>query len=98
MSDKQFAFGRQDIDLCLHLLCYFVHVLIRYSYISVPENDDVLFNIEKLRSHLGWHTNLPRHGPDCRKAMENISNIPKLNPQVPNFKKTISDICKSRYI
>ena len=50
--------------------------------ILVPENDDVLYNIEKLRSRLGWHTDLPRHGPDCRKAMENISDIPKLDPQV----------------
>ncbi|XP_052105827.1 dynein axonemal heavy chain 6-like isoform X2 [Mytilus californianus] len=55
---------------------------------TVPENDDVLYNVEKLRSQLGWNTALPRHGPDCRKAMETISDIPKLNPQ---SQKTIKE-------
>lgn len=68
-------------------------------HIVVPENDDVMYNVEKLRSHLGWTTELPRHGPDCRKAMETISDIPKLNPQVTKhnvlYKIEIKEVMES---
>ncbi|KAJ8308269.1 hypothetical protein KUTeg_013143 [Tegillarca granosa] len=51
------------------------HILI-YILFSVlaPENTDVMDNIKQLREKLGWKTEIPRHGPGCKDAMEKLTN------------------------
>lgn len=43
---------------------------------SVPENDKGVDNIVKMRDCLGWLTQLPRHGPGCKKVMETLKDKP----------------------
>ncbi|KAK3092231.1 hypothetical protein FSP39_000084 [Pinctada imbricata] len=44
---------------------------------AVPENDDVIHNLHKLRERLGWKTELPALAPGCRDAMEKLTDLPK---------------------
>lgn len=50
----------------------------------VPDNDDVMFHIRKLREKLGWKTEIPRHAPGCKEAMEVLKDIPD-NEKVNEF-------------
>lgn len=42
----------------------------------MPENDNIMFNILKLRERLGWKTEIPRHAMGCKAAMEKLKNMP----------------------
>eukprot|EP00105_Crassostrea_gigas_P038198 XP_019922346.1 PREDICTED: dynein heavy chain 6, axonemal [Crassostrea gigas] len=43
---------------------------------TVPENDNIMDNIIKLRERLGWKTEIPRHAMGCKDAMEKLKNLP----------------------
>ncbi|KAL8598272.1 hypothetical protein ACOMHN_035222 [Nucella lapillus] len=43
---------------------------------SVPANDNVYDNLLEMREKLGWVTDIPRHGPDCKKDMGKLSDKP----------------------
>lgn len=42
----------------------------------VPENDNIMDNIIKLRERLGWKTEIPRHAMGCKDAMEKLKDLP----------------------
>ncbi|XP_055957039.1 uncharacterized protein LOC126821340 [Patella vulgata] len=42
----------------------------------VPENDEALYHIKRMREELGWITDIPRHAPGCKNIMEKIVAIP----------------------
>jgi len=35
-----------------------------------------MYHVHKLRDKLGWKTEIPRHAPGCKEAMETLKNIP----------------------
>jgi len=43
----------------------------------VPENDDVLFNLMRLRERLGWKTEIPKHAMGCKTTMYKLKDIPE---------------------
>lgn len=43
---------------------------------TVPENDNIMDNVIKLRERLGWKTEIPRHAMGCKDAMEKLKNLP----------------------
>ena len=43
---------------------------------AAPENDDAMYHLVKLRERLGWKTEIPRHAPGCKAAMDKLRNIP----------------------
>jgi hypothetical protein len=49
--------------------------LVNLSF-AVPENDKVVDNLLEMRQNLNWVTEIPRHGPDCRKDMEILKDQP----------------------
>ncbi|XP_070181014.1 dynein axonemal heavy chain 6-like [Littorina saxatilis] len=42
----------------------------------VPDNDSVFDNMVEMRQRLGWVTDIPRHGPDCKKDMFKLGDKP----------------------
>lgn len=48
----------------------------RCFWFLVPENDNIMDNIIKLRERLGWKTEIPRHAMGCKDAMEKLKNLP----------------------
>ena len=46
------------------------------SITPVPANDSVYDNLMEMRQKLGWVTEIPRHGPDCKKDMEKLRDKP----------------------
>ena len=44
--------------------------------LTVPANDSVFDNLLEMRQRLGWVTDIPRHGPDCKKDMLKLSDKP----------------------
>ena len=44
--------------------------------LAVPANDSVFDNLIEMRQRLGWVTDIPRHGPDCKKDMGKLSDKP----------------------
>ncbi|XP_069117336.1 dynein axonemal heavy chain 6-like isoform X3 [Argopecten irradians] len=43
----------------------------------VPENDDMVHNLIRLRERLGWESEIPRHAPGCKASMMTLRNIPE---------------------
>ncbi|KAK7488391.1 hypothetical protein BaRGS_00020365, partial [Batillaria attramentaria] len=69
-SGKRAASGRMDMSKVLSYLK-------KNKYDDrVPENDSVYDNLMEMRERLGWVTKIPRHGPDCKKDMHKLSDIP----------------------
>ncbi|OWF46435.1 Dynein heavy chain 6, axonemal [Mizuhopecten yessoensis] len=44
---------------------------------TVPDNDDILYNLIRLRERLGWDSEIPRHAPGCKASMMSLQNIPE---------------------
>lgn len=44
---------------------------------TVPDNDSAYDNLLDMRNRLGWDTNIPRHGPACKKEMYKLSDFSK---------------------
>ncbi|XP_023930267.1 dynein heavy chain 6, axonemal [Lingula anatina] len=52
-----------------------------------PEETNVEEWLMKLRRELGWKTELPRHGPGCRKAMDKLMENPDQKHEDSLFRK-----------
>ena len=48
---------------------------------SAPESDDFVESVLGLRRALGWVVEIPRHGPGCRQALEQMQDKPQQDDQ-----------------
>ncbi|XP_033736416.1 uncharacterized protein LOC117324605 [Pecten maximus] len=44
---------------------------------TVPDNDNMVYNLLRLRERLGWESEIPRHAPGCKASMMILRNIPE---------------------
>ena len=49
--------------------------------ISAPESDDFVASVLSMPRALGWVVEIPRHGPGCRQALENMDDKPKIDEE-----------------
>ena len=45
-------------------------------YFAAPPNDNFVETVIEMRKALGWVVEIPRHGPGCREALDNLKDKP----------------------